>query len=58
MATVQAEQYVAAEIAEIAWIDPTAPGRYRTRATGRADGFWPLRKARPAFRQGMSRSSS
>ena len=26
MATVQAEQYVAAEIAEIAWIDPTAPG--------------------------------
>ena len=35
MATVQAEPYVAAEIAEIAWIDPTAPGRYRTRATGR-----------------------
>ena len=57
MATVQAEPHAAAEIAEIARIDPTASGGIEL-APLTEQTVWPPRKVGPAFRQGMSRSSS
>ncbi len=58
MVTLQAEPHAAAEIAEIAWIDPTAPGGIEFAPLAEQTVFWPIRKVSPAFRQGMSRSSS
>jgi hypothetical protein len=57
MVTLQAEPHAAAEIAEIARIDPTASGGIEL-APLTEQTVWPPRKVGPAFRQGMSRSSS
>ena len=58
MVTLQAEPHAAAEIAEIARIDPTASGGIELAPLTEQTVFGLYEKVSPAFCQGMSRSSS